>query len=102
MAEALIFVRRQHTPGRCSTRAPACITAVAGTARREGRTPNVGDLARCGWQTQLPDQDRQIEAVDRRGVGGAHSTDEGGESRWREGDALPGDATPAAKDRRLW
>lgn len=32
-------------------------------------------------------EDRQIDTVDRRGVGGAHSTDEGGESRWREGDS---------------
>jgi hypothetical protein len=91
--------RRQHTPGRCSTYAPACITGVAGTARREGKALNVGDLVRCGWQPQLPNQGRQTEAVDRRGVGGAHSTDEGGESRWREGDAPPGDATPAGKDR---
>jgi len=36
-----------------------------------------------------------------RGVGRVHSTDEGGESRWREGALLDG-ATPAGKERRLW
>src|SRR3954463_4823810 len=102
MAEPLIIWRTQHASGRCSTYAPARITGVAGTARREGRALNVGDLARCGWQPQPPNQGRQTEAVGRRGVGGAHSTDEGDESRWREGDAPPGDATPAGKDRRLW
>jgi hypothetical protein len=36
-----------------------------------------------------------------RGVGEAGSTDEGGESRWREGASL-GNATKARTERRLW
>jgi hypothetical protein len=36
-----------------------------------------------------------------REVGRVHGTDEGGESRWRDG-ALLDDATSAAKERGLW
>jgi hypothetical protein len=110
MAEPLNYWRTQHASGRCSMNAPARITGVAGTARREGKVLNVGDLAWCGWLPQPANQGCQTKAAGQRGVGGAHSTDEGGESRWREGkvparrgrDALPGDATRAGKDRRLW
>ena len=101
MAEPLNYRRTQNLPGRCSMYAPAGITGVAGTARREGKALNVGGLVRCGWQPQPPNQGRQTEVVGRRGIGGAHSTEEGGESCWREG-TPPGDATQAGKDRRLW
>jgi hypothetical protein len=101
MAEPLNYRRTQHASGRCSMYAPTRITGVAGTARREGKALNVGDLVWCGWLPQPLYQGRQTEAAGQRGVGGVHKTDEGGESRRRKG-ALPGDATPAGKDRRLW
>lgn len=102
MAEPLNYRRTQHVPGRCSMYAPAHITGVAGTARREGKALNVGDLVWCGWQTaNRPTKVAKTEAAGQRGIGGAHRTDEGGESRWRKG-TPPGDATPAGKDRRLW
>jgi hypothetical protein len=81
--------------------APARITGVAGTARREGKTLNVGDLVGADGYRNCSTKVAKTEAAGLRGVGGAHSTEEGGESRWREG-TPPGDATPAGKDRRLW
>ena len=49
VAEPLDGWRKQNVPARRSTGAPARTPGVAGTARQEGKTLNVGDLARSGW-----------------------------------------------------
>jgi hypothetical protein len=101
MAEPLSTWRRQHAVGRSSTGAPPRITGVTGTARREGRTLNVGDLdwrddgCNSGYKAAGP------RSWGQRGVGWVRSTCEGDESRWREG-ALLDDATYAGKEGRLW
>ena len=100
-AEPLQVGRRQHTTGRYSTSAPSCSSGVAGTARRDRKALNARDLVRCGLQPQPTAQGCKPRRTGRRGVGETHSTDEGSESRWREGVSL-GNATPAGKDGRLW
>jgi hypothetical protein len=50
---------------------------------------------------QLSAQGREPRREGWRGIGWVRSTDEGGESRWREG-ALLDDATGAGKERGLW
>ena len=87
--------------GKFSTRAPSRSPGVAGVARRDRNALNVGDLAWCGRQPQLIAQGRKPRRSGRRGVGRVRSTDEGGESRWREG-ALLDAVTDAGKERRLW
>ena len=101
VAEPLDGWRKQNVPAKCSTGAPARTPGVAGTARREGKTLNVGDLDRSGWRPQPEAQGRKPRPWGRRGVGGVRSTCEGGESRWREGALLDG-AYRAAKERGLW
>jgi hypothetical protein len=100
-AEPLQSWRRQHTPGRSSTKAPVRSSGVAGTARRERNALNVGDLVASGWQPHPTEQDRKSRREGRRGVGGVHGTDEGGESRWRDGASLE-EASEAGKEGRLW
>src|SRR5215813_5808020 len=85
----------------CSTQAPTRTTGVSGTARREGKALNVGDLDRSEWQSQPRAQGCQAQAPGRRGVGRVHGTCEDRETGLRDG-ALPDDATPAAKEWRLW
>ena len=101
MAEPLSTWRRQHAVGRSSTGAPQRITGVTGTARREGRALNVGDLDRCDDGRNAGHKAASRGAEAGRGVGWVRSTCEGDESRWREG-ALLDDATRAGKEGRLW
>jgi hypothetical protein len=84
-----------------STSALARSPGVAGAARRKRNALNAGDLDRRRWQRQPNAQGRKPRRADRRGVGRAHSTDDGGENRRREGTLLD-EATHAGKERRLW
>lgn len=101
MAEPLLPRRRQNALRRSSTEAAAHITGETGTARREGNVTNVGDLDRCDWRLQPRAQGRKPRLMGRREVGRVRSTNEGGESRWREG-ALLDEANLARKERGLW
>ena len=100
-AEPLDLWRRQHAPGRADGRTGALLRGSRdGTSRRErverGR-PRSGRVATANSPPQAASQGGEPE----RGVGWAHSTDEGSESRWREGTLLES-VTPEGKEWRLW
>ena len=76
-------------------------SGVAGAARSERKALNARDLDRSGWLRNTLNKAASQGGVAGRGVGEAHSTNEGDESRWREGASL-GNATKAGKERRLW
>ena len=84
-----------------SVQAPVCSPGVIGTARREGKALNTGDLDRRGLQPRTVAQGVSRGQGAGPGVGWVRSTEEGDESRWREG-ALLEEATAAGKERRLW
>ncbi len=100
-AEPLQARRRQHAVGKVLDGSPPRSLGVAGTARRDRKALNVGDLDRSGRQPQPAVQGRELRLWTGRGVREARSTDESGESRWREGASLS-NATPAGKERGLW
>ena len=101
-AEPLQVRRRQQTPTKWLDREwLVSSSGVAGTARSKRKALNVRDLDRRGLQPQPSAQGRKPRRTGRREVGGARSTVEDGESRWREGASL-GNATSAGKEGRLW
>jgi hypothetical protein len=77
--------RRQHASSVSSKTTTMRSPGVAGAARRDRKALNTGDLDRRGWLPRPSAQGREPRRKGRRGVGWVRSTDEGGESRWREG-----------------
>jgi hypothetical protein len=95
-AEPLVSGRRQHRPVIVG-KGTGLLTRGSrdGTSGREGvehGRPRPERIATATW-----DQGASQGQVARRGVGRVHGTDEGGESRRRDG-ALLDDATTAVKD----
>ena len=100
-AELLQDWRRQQAPPSSSTCVAVSSPGVAGTARSERKALNARDLDRSGWLRNGLNKAASQGSPAGRGVGEAHRTDEGGESRWRDGASL-GNALEARKERRLW
>jgi hypothetical protein len=95
-AEPLERRRRQHRPASVG-KSTGLLTRGSrdGTSRREGAEHGRPRSERVATATEAQGASQGQGAE--RGVGRVHGTDEGGESRWRDG-ALLDDATTAAKE----